>query len=210
MKFVSSEGYLVTISSSAGGSTSPNGTFEVEKEGFVDLNAIPNNGYAFDSWQIINGKVEFSDPRDAYSEYAQICVYSDCTIQALFVSSLTNNPISITSAINTGRNALDITITSKYALKSAVTAYLSGQGEYVYNYNPDDGSDSQDQWNVRSEAVTLTSGKSSWTFTLYPTMNSGISGVMSVTGEFFLNISKISDQTYQYTVGKSSCTITRK
>lgn len=213
-KFVESLKLKVTILSSSGGTTSPSNTIEVANGEYVDFTAIPNSGFKFSEWIIISGNVEYQDSRDLYSEHTQLFIYSDCTIKANFISSLTDNPISVSSAkyipaINDlQRGGIEIIISSKYPLKKNVKVDIDGSGMYRYKHQVGNEENIMtDSWYEILENEVLTSGKSSWKFTLLPTWPAG-AGFMIFNSSISLHLQGNDfDDIYKYIEGNATCTV---
>lgn len=213
-RFAESLKLKVTILSSSGGTTSPSNTIEVANGEYVDFTAIPNSGFKFSKWTIITGNVEYQDSRDLYSEHTQLFIYSDCTIKADFISSLTDNPISVSSAkynplINgSQRGGIEIIISSKYPLKKNIIVDIDGNG--MYRYKRDENGEETiitDSWYEILENKVLTSGKSSWAFTLIPTWPAG-DGFMIFNSSISLHLhGNDFDDVYQYVEGNAIYTI---
>lgn len=214
-KFHISAKHRVTVLSSVGGSTSPTGTIEVADGEYVDFTASPNSGFKFDRWEIVSGNMAFWDERELYEESARADIFSDCTIKAHFVSSLTDNPISVSSAkynplVNGVRKGIEITVTSKYPLKKNITVDLVGNG--MYQYIRDEHGEQNtitDSWSEMLENVVLTSGKSTWRFTLLPSWPGEDASFRIFNSSVSLHLfSNDSDDSYRYVGGNTICTIT--
>lgn len=142
-------------------------------------------------------------------------ILSNCTIKAHFVSSLTDNPISVSLAkynplVNGIRKGIEITVTSKYPLKKNITVDLAGEG--MYQYIRDEHGEQNtitDSWSEILENVVLTSGKNTWYFILLPSWMGESAGFRVFDSSVSLHLfSNDSDDSYRYVGGNTICTIT--